>query len=343
MTQARIRKQHKQPYETRFHKCYCLSKAVPRLHNYILPKNLQLVKLSLAAVFLFLPALGRSWGRQGHATIALVAERLMNPAAKHLVDQLRQAPGWEALKPGNNRYFRSADEDLIRFCQGPDADLSLVAEWADAWRESHPETASWHYVDTPLDSDGSPQALTLACGSGCILTRLESALSDLRNAGGAPLARLEALLWVTHLVGDIEQPLHCAERDGDKGGNSVGVFVGGRVGNLHSAWDTGFFYVEHARPKELAADLLAHECVDVLAEKGESIKDPAVWAGESFAVAKNFVYPQVEGNGGHFSGEEVARAWPVVRLQLARAGVRLAEELNWAAGNTAADAGTSGH
>jgi hypothetical protein len=86
--------------------------------------------------------------------------------------------------------------------------------------------------------------------------------------------------------------------------------------------------VEHSRPGELAPDLLAHECGEVAVGDHE---DPRIWAKESFRVAKDFVYPQVQRNGGEFDRAEVGRAWPVVRKQLARAGVRLAAVLNGAA------------
>ena len=39
--------------------------------------------------------------------------------------------------------------------------------------------------------------------------------------------RVEALKFVVHFVGDIHQPLHCAERNGDRGGNKRLVFYPG--------------------------------------------------------------------------------------------------------------------
>jgi hypothetical protein len=276
------------------------------------------------------PALAGAWGRQGHMTIALAAEDLLTPEGKRLVDTLRQAPGWEAYKPGDSRYFKRADEELAEFCQGPVRDLSLVAEWADAWREEHRETAPWHFVNTPVDGDGSLEAMQKACGDGCILTKLDQERAILRDRSADRTRRLEALLWVVHLVGDLHQPLHCADH-GDKGGNAVGVFVAGRIANLHSAWDTQFFYVEHAKPSDLAADLLSKECRDVPAVGPLKQKDSWAWAQESFGVAKSFVYPQVQRNKGQFTRDEVDLAWPVVRTQLARAGVRLAAVINAAA------------
>jgi hypothetical protein len=288
------------------------------------------VKRILILLLLIPPTLAGAWGRQGHMTIALVAEGLMTPAAKQMVDELRRAPGWEGFEPGDSRYFKTADEELTRFCQGPEGGLSLVGDWADAWRERHPETGPLHFVNTPLDGDGSVAAMTKACGDGCILTKLDQEILVLGDRTADRTRRLEALLWVVHLVGDIHQPLHCSD-NGDKGGNAVGVFVEGRIGNLHLTWDTGFFYVEHARPKDLAADLLSHECKDVAVVGPIDSQTPWVWARESYGVAKDFVYPQVQRNGGEFSRAEVDLAWPVVRRQLARAGVRLAAVLNGAA------------
>jgi hypothetical protein len=160
---------------------------------------------------------------------------------------------------------------------------------------------------------------------------LDQEILVLRDRTADRTRRLEALLWVIHLVGDVHQPLHCSD-NGDKGGNEVGVVIAGRIENLHSAWDTGFFYVEHARPTELAASLLAHECKDVATVGPVNPETPWVWARESYGVAKGFVYPQVQRNGGEFTRAEVKLAWPVVRRQLARAGVRLAAVLNGAAG-----------
>jgi hypothetical protein len=289
------------------------------------------VKQILILFLLLPPSLAGAWGRQGHMTVALVAEGLMTPAAKRMVDELRRAQGWKAFKPGDSQYFKNADEELTQFCQGPDVDLSLVGDWADAWREQHPETAPLHFVNTPLDGDGSRRAMEQACGNGCILSKLDQEISVLQDREADRTRRLEALLWVVHLVGDVHQPLHCSD-NGDKGGNSVGVVIAGRIANLHSTWDTGFFYVEHARPTELAADLLDHECKDVPAVGPVNPETPWVWARESYGVAKSFVYPQVKRNGGEFTRAEVDLAWPVLRKQLARAGVRLAAVLNAAAG-----------
>ena len=279
----------------------------------------------LLAGLLLLPALAGAWGRQGHMTVALVAEGLLTPQARQLVDQVRGAKGWQELLPGRSRGFDKADAELAEFCQGPEGRLELVADWADAYRFRHRGTAAWHFVDLPLAGDGGPDALRQVCPEGdCLPAQLTNHYQVLKDRTAAPLARLEALLWVVHLAGDIAQPLHAATDD-DMGGNERGVFVMGRVGTLHGAWDTGFFVKMRARPAVLAAEL----------DGGPWARgpvDPSAWAQESFRVAKSFVYPQFERTGGHYGAEDVRQAWPVVKDQLARGGGRLALMLNAAAG-----------
>jgi hypothetical protein len=70
------------------------------------------------------------------------------------------------------------------------------------------------------------------------LYRLRDVLKDKTK----PLQdRREALFFICHFIEDLHQPLHCADREGDRGGNLVRVRLpgeNGREANLHSVWDT---------------------------------------------------------------------------------------------------------
>ena len=61
-------------------------------------------------------------------------------------------------------------------------------------------------------------------------------MSVLRDPKAPQPAKLEALRFLIHFVGDLHQPLHAADRH-DKGGNSLIVFQGRRRSNLHRVWD----------------------------------------------------------------------------------------------------------
>lgn len=61
-----------------------------------------------------------------------------------------------------------------------------------------------------------------------------------------------ALIWVTHLVGDLSQPLHLG-RTSDKGANDIKIVYYKRHDNLHYLWDTGVIEHHHLSPDSLAA------------------------------------------------------------------------------------------
>ena len=45
-------------------------------------------------------------------------------------------------------------------------------------------------------------------------------------------------MFLVHFVGDLHQPLHCAD-DNDRGGNDVPVQLYTRSTKLHAVWDNG--------------------------------------------------------------------------------------------------------
>lgn len=71
-----------------------------------------------------------------------------------------------------------------------------------------------------------------------VVARLGRELAILRDRSKPRVVRLEALLWVVHLTGDIHQPLHVGDA-GDRGGNQVSVTpqTSRYPVNLHSEWD----------------------------------------------------------------------------------------------------------
>jgi len=105
------------------------------------------------------------------------------------------------------------------------------------------------------------------------------------------------------------------------------VYVGGisEPTNLHALWD-GLLYAGRGRPpsaRALAKDL----------EKDLAGKDVAAWtrgdvvsqaALESFALARDKVYPAYRKDGGRVSLAEEESLRPIVDERLERAGVRLA-------------------
>ncbi|MDG3440774.1 S1/P1 nuclease [Nitrospirillum amazonense] len=289
------------------------------------------------------PAL--AWGPNGHAIVGDIAQDRLTPKAKAVVDQLLSLEGHHTL-----------DE---------------VASWPDTVghlpkdKGGLPDTLPWHYVDVPTDQPAYDPARDCA-DDNCVLARLPEQARILADTKAAPEARLAALKWVVHLVGDLHQPLHAAERNHDKGGNDVKVryFDEDRNGhlNLHSVWDGSIvdrelglsvnkdYSIDLAKAKSAAATLepgITAYDVKAWTPKTPSTKPPfegagldkavQAWGEESHGLARDVVYgllqaPESDGVERLAQGYETA-AWPLVRMRLEMAGVRLAWVVNQAVGH----------
>lgn len=268
-----------------------------------------------------MPSPGLAWGAEGHVLIAAIARARLTPATRAKVDAIL-----------------AQDHDSLTH-----PDMLSRATWADAWRGGgHRETAEWHFVDIELDHPdvdtacyGHPAAAIPAStgpADACIIDRLKQFSAELAAPGTAPAERILALKYVLHLVGDLHQPLHVADNH-DHGGNCVHISLGDqRTANLHGYWDTIVVRELGDNPDALAAELEA-EITPALAASWTQ-GDVSHWAEQTHALAVSTAYsfhtsprcerddPPVELPKGYD-----AAARPVARLQLERAGVRLAAML----------------
>jgi hypothetical protein len=260
-----------------------------------------------------------AWGPEGHAIVAEIAEARLTDAARAQVVHLLSQEGHQHL--------------------------DQVASWADDYRQSHRETAGWHFVDIPLSAT-TYEASRDCPGGNCVVAQIQNFAAILGNKNAAPADRLMALKFVVHFVGDIHQPLH-AEDNGDKGGNDIHLIYFGKSTNLHAIWDGGI--IEQALGTHLgpnfAPDLAATQQEAATLSGNISPNDAATWAptgmaaqldnatvrwaNDSHALAEVAYQnlpstPRPQGWHQTYQSEE----WPIVQDQLSRAGVRLAELLN---------------
>lgn len=269
------------------------------------------------AIALTLGTPAAAWGNRGHRAIADIAWTQLTPAARHEVAELLAA----------------APALATPAC--PVGSFEDGATWADCVRSKYHDrfaaTSTWHYVDVsvchpfqlPADQDGH-----------FIVERYRRELAILRD-GDRPVAeRLEALLWVEHLVGDLHQPLHVGDAD-DRGGNEANVYPqSGRYPlNLHAEWDRVLVDdAVRATPGGVAG--FATGASDVVGRERERL--PAEWARESWEIARRVAYGQSPVSArcaGDQSAIDVGDKYrsavvPTVEGQLERAGVRLATVLN---------------
>ena len=163
-----------------------------------------------------------AWGREGHRIIGSIAEQRLaatNPEAlkaiRKLIGPHRSLADLSACADDIRDYARRRTSSLSSDCLIDERDIARYSN-----------TESWHFINLPTVSRGS------------ITSRIDFFTEQLGSNRVTNRTRAVALMFLTHLVGDVHQPLHAISRNGDKGGNSVFVRIGRRVMTLHSAWDT---------------------------------------------------------------------------------------------------------
>ncbi len=299
--------------------------------------------LLIAAVVVSLPSAARAWDPLGHMLTMRLAQDQLTPETR-----------------------KAVEESIARFnaAENPDApyDLITAACWMDDARARTKEFNEWHYVNLPFTPDGLP----LPDGSAAaphVIWGIDHCTDVIAGRVEDPtLTKDQALMILLHLAGDVHQPLHTTSRD-DLGGNRTPVanlddaqvdLLFSRGGNLHFYWDSAYRRmfsnakagVEAAAPiyprqTPVRGHLAARPVVDKLAAgiaadfpeaKNENGGGATDWALESHALGYAMAYghlPAATGPAGvELDAEYVSTSRAIARLQLARAGARIAVLLN---------------
>jgi hypothetical protein len=250
-----------------------------------------------------MPGSAMAWGPVGHRLVAAVAYRSLSPKAK--------AEAGKLLEPGLS--------------------LADVASYADAYRDQCPNTASWHFVDIPLEAAGYDAARDCNEAKGsCVLAALDREIAILRDRTQTPADRELALKLIVHFIGDLHQPLHAADHQ-DRGGNDVKILIEGKPSNLHALWDTGLPGGKGLSEENYAGFLLGSASrAEKRAMQQGTITD---WALQAHAVAKDVAYGLLGTEPSTtktiaLQGDYSNKAMRSVDGQLLRAGLRLASVLN---------------
>ncbi|KAI1650728.1 nuclease S1 precursor [Daldinia loculata] len=265
-----------------------------------------------------------AWGAMGHETVAYVASNYVSASTKSFFQDLL----------GDT----SADY------------LAGVAAWADSYRYTSAGkfSASFHYIDANDDPPSSCGVdLDRDCGAeGCIVRALQNYTTILIGQKASNANLQIAAKMIIHFVGDIGQPLHCEALE--IGGNDIDVQYDGDDTNLHAAWDSNIPESisggsSQSSAKSWASDLIkeinsgsyksqAASWVSGLsvASADKQTSTALKWATESNAYVCSTVLPDgisaVENKD--LSGQYTTTAQPVVDLQIAKQGYRLAKWLD---------------
>ncbi|MCC6727867.1 MAG: S1/P1 nuclease [Chthonomonadales bacterium] len=316
--------------------------------------------LTITALLAAVPAFG--WGTEGHEQVADIAWLAMKRETRRRVGAILRGgdPGFRpraGRDSDSRRAFRRAATfpDYIKGYRKrdyvPTIYEDLITRMNSRW---HPETdplvsarerercKSWHYYDTPLFYQGDPPAVPESSALNAVHLTIAELGRLSRPARPDRKAQCWWLYWLAHLVGDLHQPLHCAQSfrhdaDGDAGGNGFRFpdpEWRGRDTSLHAYWDEGI-----ARARRLGRVVGQVNRVDLVssrwlraadlrpapAEVGDL--DPAAWIAEGAALARSRVYDGIEPGATPSDAYIETQAWTCKRRAVL-AGMRLARLLD---------------
>lgn len=286
-----------------------------------------LFSAAIALILFNLPA--SAWWEDGHRTTARIAAYYLTPSARTRLAAILGVPDTpEAVADG----------------------LAVASTWPDEIKRDRPDTQSWHYIDIALQ-DRRDQIPARCPDQNCVTARIDEFAVQLMKDKSAPdpATDLDALRFLVHFVGDVHQPLH-AVSDADLGGNCEPLTEPyEKAKNLHALWDGPLVNDLNADDHALAADLekdLDSFSADRRKRMAEGTADD--WAWESHKLADKLIYkrlniplePVAFPLNCKVAPEEILNdkvtiepkymkeMEPIVRLQLERAGLRLARLLN---------------
>lgn len=248
--------------------------------------------LILSLSFFIIPE-AFSWGKTGHRIVGEVAQRNLNSRA---LKGIKELAGTE--------------------------DLSKISTWPDEIR-SDPKmgyTAPWHYASIPNGKTYFDQKRNK---DGDVIEALYRFEDTLRNPKESKENKIFALKFLTHMAGDLHQPLHVGLAE-DRGGNTIKVKWFKTETNLHALWDEDLVDFEKLSFTEYA-NYLNHFTKDEKKdwEKGTYID----WARESQEL-RPVVYDFKGADIPNLSYEYNYKVKPVIEMRLKQAGLRLAIVLN---------------
>ncbi|KAG2401205.1 Endonuclease 2 [Vigna angularis] len=180
------------------------------------------IQLLVTLSFILLLPNTKGWGEDGHAIVCRIAQSRLSDSAADAVKNL-----------------------LPKYAQN---DLASVCSWADRVRFYLHWSSALHFADTPdklcnfqydrdcKDQDGEKGR----CVVGAIKNYTDQLLDYGKDTQCKPLLELttsiynltQALLFLSHFMGDVHQPLHVGFTS-DKGGNLINIHWYRRKQNLH--------------------------------------------------------------------------------------------------------------
>lgn len=198
--------------------------------------------------------------------------------------------------------------------KSPFSSFAEACPWPDKIRQekAHKHSKYWHYMNLPRSATTVSEK---DCGkNGCVLSAVPMMQKRLAKN---PDNDWQALLFLSHFVADLHQPLHISYAD-DLGGNKLHLQHKGKAISMHQLWDNGLM-TKRKYPKQ--SEIWRKEITS--AQKMQWAQGtPLSWAQESFVITQD-AYRLLPPS--HKIGDKYKEHFtPLVDTQAKKASVRLA-------------------
>lgn len=283
-------------------------------------ESFRVVILAFVSLMMLLCPVIHGWGVDGHLTVCKIAQARLSKTAADAVKQLLP---------------KAAENDLASYCS-----------WADGVKFRYGWSRPLHYIDTPdnlctyqykrdcKDEDGTPDR----CVAGAINNYTSQLLTYGTDSVKSEYNLTEALLFLSHFIGDVHQPLHVGFTS-DRGANTINVHWYTRKAVLHHVWDNNIIETAEERFYDTNVDGLIKaiqknittEWADQVTRwetcGGNKKACPDIYASEGIKAACDWAYKGVT-EGATLEDDYFLSRSPIVNWRLAQGGVRLAATLN---------------
>ncbi len=253
-------------------------------------------KVSILALFLYLPFSGMAWGALGHRIIGQIADTYLNKSAKKEIYKIL----------GNES-------------------VAITSNWPDFIKSdpAYKYLDPWHYINLKAGLSETELKNYLAADTVTdAYTKINWLSAELKNKELETEKKIFYLRLLIHIVGDIHQPLHIGRVE-DRGGNGIKVNWFRDPSNLHTVWDSKLIdfqqlsYSEYVNSINFTTKALRKEW------QAEPVSE---WIWQSYRHAEK-IYADIKPDA-NLSYDYNFKFISVVNQQLLKGGVHLAGLLN---------------
>lgn len=287
-----------------------------------------------------------AWFDKGHMVVARLAWTMLDERQRtQIVALLKKHPHFEEFLIAKRPDGIPENEWIfLRAATWPD--------WVGTHHQREFHHGAWHYINYPFVLPGShvdAHRHQPKKGEENIIQTLRNSVQKVET--GTDAEKAIYLCWLLHLIGDIHQPLHCAQMvseqfpEGDQGGNLVLIRT-----SMHSCPVKLHLFWDGLLGTSLSASSIgkeSREIESVLKDKAAAIQPELdehttfeSWAKESYELAKKAAYLSGKLKFARVSekvereevpetpGDYAVNARRIARMQIGKAGVRLTRQLD---------------